>query len=73
MNMYEFKPIINVHIIQEYWLLKTSSHLEKLEENSKRNGLKKFRKLRKNNSNSYFTCLTRFDSHDEFFDFETFY
>ena len=47
--------------------------MEKLEENSKRKGLKKFRKLRKNNSNSYFICLTRFDSHDEFFDFETFY
>ena len=30
--------------------------------------LKKLRKLCKDNSNLYFACLTRFDSHDEFFD-----
>ena len=35
--------------------------------------MKKLRKLCKDNSNLYFACLTRFDSHDEFFDFKYYF
>ena len=66
----QFKSTINRHIIQEDWLLKTRNHLEKLERKLKQKKLKKLRKLCKDNSNLYFACLTRFDSHDEFFDFK---
>ena len=54
-------------------MLKTSYHLEKLEKNLKHKKLKKLRKLCKDNSNLYFACLTRFDSHDEFFDFKHYF
>ena len=64
----QFKSTINRHIIRKGWLLKTRNHLEKLEKK-----LKKLRKLCKDNSNLYFACLTRFDSHDEFFDFKHYF
>ena len=69
----QFKSTINRHIIQEDWLLKTRNHLEKLERKLKHKKLKKLRKLCKDNSNLYFACLTRFDSHDEFFDFKHYF
>ena len=68
-----FKSKINRKIVQEDWLLKTRNHLEKLEKKLKRKNLKKLRKLCKDNSNLYFACLTRFDSHDEFFDFNHYF
>ena len=68
-----FKSTINRHLIQEDWLLKTRNHLEKLEKKLKQKKLKKLRKLYKYNSNLYFACLTRFDSHDEFFDFKHYF
>ena len=60
----QFKSTINRHLIQEDWLLKTRNHLEKYEKKLKQKKLKKLRKLCKDNSNLYFACLTRFDSHD---------
>ena len=54
-------------------MLKTRNHLEKLERKLKHKKLKKLRKLCKYNSNLYFACLTRFDSHDEFFDFKHYF
>ena len=68
-----FKSKIYRKIVQEAWLLKTRNHLEKLEKKLKRKKLKKLRKLCKDNSNVYFACLTRFDSHDELFDFNHFF
>ena len=65
-----FKSTINRQLIQEDWLLKTGNHLEKLEKKLKQKKLKKLRKLCKDNSNLYLACLTRFDSHDKFFDFK---
>ena len=69
----QLKPMMNRSIIQEDWLLKTRNHLEKLERKLKHKKLKKLRKLCKDNSNLYFACLTRFDSHDEFFDFKHYF
>ena len=69
----QFKSTINRHLIQEDWLLKTRNHLEKYEKKLKQKKLKKLRKLCKDNSNLYFACLTRFDSHDEFFDFKHYF
>ena len=70
----QFKFTINRHIIQEDWLLKTRNHLEKLERKLKYKKLKKLRKLCKDNSNLQIrNCLTRFDSHDEFFDFKHYF
>ena len=69
----QFKSTTNRHIIQEDWLLKIRNHLEKLERKLKHKKLKKLRKLCKDNSNLYFACLTRFDSHDEFFDFKHYF
>ena len=66
----QFKFTSNRKIIQEDWLLKTRNHLEKLEKKLKHKKLKKLRKLCKDNSNLHFACLTRFDSHEEFFDFK---
>ena len=54
-------------------MLKTRNHLEELERKLKHKKLKKLRKLCKDNSNLYFACLTRFDSHDEFFDFKHYF
>ena len=68
-----FKSTVNRHLIQEDWLLKTRNHLEKLEKKLKQKKLKKLRKLCKDNSNLYFACLTRFDSHDKFFDFKHYF
>ena len=66
----QFKSTINRHVIQEDWSLKTRNHLEKFEQNLKYKKLKKLPKLRQHNSNLYFACLTRFNSHDERFDFK---
>ena len=66
----QFKSTISRQIIREDWLLKTRNHLEKLEKKLKYKKLKKFRKQCKDNSNLYFACVTRFDSHDDFFDFK---
>ena len=68
-----FKSTINRHLIQKDWLLKTRNHLEKLEKKLKQKKLKKLRKLCKDNSNLHFACLTRVDSHDEFFDFKHYF
>ena len=54
-------------------MLKTSNHLEKLEKKLKHKKLKKLRKLCEDNSNLYFACLTRFESHDEFFYFKHYF
>ena len=51
-------------------MLKTRNHLRKLEKMLKHKKLKKLRKLCKDNSNWYYVCLIRFDSHDECFDFK---
>ena len=40
---------------------------------TQRKKLKELRKLCKDNSNLYFACLTRFESHDEFFDFKYYF
>ena len=69
----QFKSTINREIIQEDWLVKTRNHLEKLEKKLKLKKLKKLRKLCKDNSNLYFACLTRFDSHDDFFYFKHYF
>ena len=66
----QFKSTINRHVIQEDWSLKTRNHLEKFEQNLKYKKLKKLPKLRQHNSNLYFACPTRFNSHDERFDFK---
>ena len=66
----QFESTIICRIIQEDWLLKTRNHLEKLEKKLKHKKPKKLRKLGKDDSNLYFACLTRFDSHDEFFYFK---
>ena len=54
-------------------MLKTRNHLEKLERKLKHKKLKKLRKLCKDSSNLHFAYLTRFDSHDEFFDFKHYF
>ena len=69
----QFKSKINRQIVQEDWLLKTRNHLERLEKKLKHKKLKKLRKLCKDNSNLYFACLARFDSHDDFFDFRNYF
>ena len=66
----QFESTIICRIFQEDWLLKTRNHLEKLEKRLKHKKPKKLRKLGKDDSNLYFACLTRFDSHDEFFYFK---
>ena len=66
-----FKSLISRKIIWEDWLSKTRKYLEKLDKKKfKHKKLKKLLKLCKDNSKLYFACLTRFDSHDEFFDFK---
>ena len=45
-------------------MLKTRNHVK---------NLKKLRKLCKDNSNFYFSCLTRFTTHNEFFDFKHYF
>ena len=59
----QFKSVINRYIIQEDWLLlKTRNHVEKLEKKVKHKKLKKLQKLCKDNSNLYFACLRHFDA-----------
>ena len=71
--MFSLTDIINRLIIQEDWFLKTRNHLDQLEKNLKHQKLKKLRKLCKDNSHLCFACLTRFDSHDELFDFKHYF
>ena len=54
-------------------LKKTRNHIKKLERNLNHKKLQKFRKFCKDNSILYFACLTRFGSHDEFFDFKQYF
>ena len=65
----EFKSVFAKHIVQEDWLLKVRTHLERLEKKFRQKKLKKLRKFCKNN-NFYFDCLERFESHDLFFSFK---
>ena len=44
-----------------------------MEKTLKHKKLKKLRRLCKDNSNLHFACLTRFESHDEFFDFKHYF
>ena len=65
----ELKSVFAKHIVQENWLLKVRTHLERLEKKLRQKKLKKLRKFSKNN-NFYSECLERFESHDEFFSFK---
>ena len=65
----EFKSVFVKCIVQEDWLLKVNSDLERLEKKLRQKKLKKLREFCKSD-NLYFEYLERFESHDEFFSFK---
>ena len=54
-----FDSLFKDHTVQEDWLFRTRSHLEKLEKAERRRKLMKLCKL-SNNETLYFKCLERF-------------